>query len=1314
MQVPSVRRFILSLVGSLAVGVPLWVHAEGPAVLTGELPRVIAEATAEQLIPVSIVLKDQLTGSALTEPVAGVTDRQARRRLILGALQQHAARTQVRLRAELAQLAQRGVAERIRPLWIGNVIGADLRKADIERLARLTEVDHINWNPKRDVFIGDRQSTEAPGPDGPTAPYRRQGPGVDEIECGVQLMQAPRVWNELGYTGAGAVVAVIDTGVCWTHTDINQQMWVNPGEDIDHDGAVMDAGDVNGVDDDGNGFVDDLIGWDFDNADREPNDDNSHGSHCAGTVAGDGTAGTQAGMAPDAKIMAVKVGVTFADEVDVWNAMQYAANNNADAISMSLGWPHGQNPDRATWRTNCENTIDAGTAMVIAAGNEGSGAEPDNVRTPGDVPRVITVGAVDCSDGIAGFSSRGPVSWSGVAPFNDHPFPPGLIKPDISAPGVDTKSHDVCSGYSFKSGTSMATPHTAGAVALLFSANPGMLPDDVKALLEETSVDLGPPGKDNEYGSGRVNAFALVSGASTPDGKVKITQSVSSCSATLNLQVNDSDLKNAGTTTVRASSAVEPGGESVTLTETNPGSGTFRGTVTTAAGAAAADGLLQVQHGDTVTVTYIDANNGSGGTNVPKTASVPVDCVGPRIDNVRATDVQMLASTIRWATQEAGDSRVDYGPTIPPGANRSAPSSVTDHAIGLTGLTSCTTYYYSVTSKDAAGNPTTDTNGGNYFYFETLEDFGNGPQSCHAGRVKIESAQATCSNTVQISVGDRDLNRNPNVLDTTIVSVSSTSETTPERVTLTETDPNRSRFVGSINTTSGPPSADGLLSVKDGDIITVTYQDVSDSVGSPAISYDTQRVDCGPPTVSDLRIEEISDQRATIRFSTSERGTQTLNWGKTAALGNTITINDNQLDHASIINKFDTCDTLFFRLTVSDAFGNSRTVDNGGSPFTFRGNRIPGLYYRETFENGTNGWVLTGEWQVGAPQGRGVGDPTAAYNNNGVLGHDLTGLGTSPGNYEPNIGNENARSPILNALSWQRTKLMIRRQLNTHSDDDAGIWVFAPQGLPVFRSDGTTVADTNYSLESFDVASLVDGKPQVRLEFRQRSQGTDTAGGWNVDDVIFKDASQPDFGPCGSCGSAPSFAGAVSATDNNACGASGVTVSWARAVSWGTGDSGTYSVYRGTTPGFTPSASNRVALGLTVLSYNDATAPAGTLYYLVRAENNESCSSGPKNGGVVETNGVYVPVTETTTRPIPSAVTNLRLSLLNKAHVRLRWDAASNATAYRIYRSATPQAAGFAAISDVAEAQHDDLNQANLNSYFYLVKGLNPCGQEGP
>jgi serine protease AprX len=495
--VPPLVAFFLLVAGAAAVA-----DSETyPGGLRPPLDRVLEAAAPDERIPVSIVLREQVERERIALVSAGLKPDE-RRRAVTDLLKSTARASQGPLLGRLSRLRQEGKVSRIRPLWIGNVVGVDATPDVIRLIARRPEVAWINHNPKVDVLLERNRFAESPA---------AEEVGLDEIECGVNQMRAPEVWNDLGISGVGAVIAVIDTGVCWSHPDIVNQMWVNPGEDLDGDGVVMDPDDENGVDDDGNGFIDDLVGWDFDVNDNDPNDDsNGHGSHVAGTVAGDGTQGTQSGVAPDARIMAIRVGVTFADEVDVWNAMQYAADNGADSISMSLGWPHNQSPDRATWRQNSENTIDAGTAMVIAAGNESSGNEPDNVRTPGDVPRIISVGATDCSDNAASFSSRGPVTWEDVPPWNDHPYPPGLIKPDVSGPGVSTKSHNFCTGYSFKSGTSMATPHVAGAVALMKSANPSLDHDQIKQVLEETSIDLGPAGKDNTFGTGRVDAYEAV------------------------------------------------------------------------------------------------------------------------------------------------------------------------------------------------------------------------------------------------------------------------------------------------------------------------------------------------------------------------------------------------------------------------------------------------------------------------------------------------------------------------------------------------------------------------------------------------------------------------------------------------------------------------------------------------------------------------------------------------------------------------------------------------------------------------------------
>ncbi len=1291
--------------------------------LMGDLPAVMAAAAPGEKIPVYFVLADQLEGARL-QAAAAVPERLGTprsRRPVIAALQAHAARTQAGLVARLREVEASGRAARIRPLWIGNVVAADLTARDIEALAARPEVARVNWSPKRDVWLGTPASPVPPlDPFGPQAGLAGDfGPQPDEIECGTNLMQAPRVWNELGNTGAGAVIAVVDSGVCWTHPDIVNQIWVNPGEDLNHNGVVMDAADMNGVDDDGNGHVDDLIGWDFDQNDNQPSDDNSHGSHCAGSVAGDGTSGTQAGVAPDAKIMVVRVGLQFTDEPDVWAGMQYAAQNGADSISMSLGWPHNQNPDRATWRTNCENTIDAGTAMVIAAGNEGSGAEPDNVRTPGDVPRVITVGALDCSDVAAGFSSRGPVSWSNVPPFNDHPFPPGLVKPDVSGPGVDTKSHNVCSGYSFKSGTSMATPHVAGAVALMKSANPGLTHDDVKQILQDTSVDLGDPGMDNTFGTGRVDAYEAVLLCASSDGRVAIREVSTACAGgVLHITVSDADLKGAGSLAIKVTSGTEPLGEMVTLTESGNASGAFKGEVTTAPGAPAPDGVVQVGNGDTIVATYVDADDGEGGTNVVKTDSALTDCSAPVISNVRTEQIGLTSARVRWTTDEAGSSVVEYGTTPALGLTATG-GFTTAHDVPLTGLTSCTVYYYRVKSTDGVGNPGVADNGGAMFRFETYADFGSGPQSCHGGRARLDRDVYSCADTVTLEVSDLDLNGDAGVADTAVLLVSSTTEATPETIVVTETGPNTSRFQGTILTASGAPVADGKLQTANRDTLTVSYLDADDGTGSFNTSYDTALLDCTAPRISSLRIEGTTDQRFTVRYTTDEPSNTVIEYGPTPALGQTVSSTSLVTEHAAVINRFEDCDRVYFRVRSTDTWGYEASADRAGTPFATSLGTIPGLYWRETFESGVNGWTLGGEWQVGAPQGKGgssgLEDPVAAYNNNGILGHDLTGLGSFPGDYETGR-TDSARSPIIPATTWQRTKLLLYRRLNSGPGDDAQLWLLTASGVPIYRSQGQPVSDFDYSLQTFDVASRVDGQPGVRLDFRQTSDAGGQYSGWNVDDVIFKDGALPDYAQCGQCGGAPSFAGAASATDDDACGATGVTVRWAQAVSWGSGTGGTYSIWRDTTPGFTPTNANRIATGLTALAFTDASAPAGVpVYYLVRAENNEACGGGPANGGVPDDNAVYVPATNGTTQPAPGAITALGTGLVAHTHVRLSWPAAPAATLYRVFRSAGPQPAGFAEIGETAALVYDDAGEGTTrSSWFYLVRGVNACGTEGP
>ncbi|UCF67275.1 MAG: S8 family serine peptidase [Acidobacteriota bacterium] len=801
-------------------------------------------------------------------------------------------------------------------------------------------------------------------------------------------------------------------------------------------------------------------------------------------------------------------------------------------------------------------------------------------------------------------------------------------------------------------------------------------------------------------------------------GRVRLDRDFYSCDHRVGIRVIDGNV-GAGSMTVEVWSDSETERETVTLTETKPGSGKYAGEIyTTGTPPAAGDGLVSVVHDDAIIVEYIDADDGEGGLNVIQQDQASADCQKPLITGVGERDLSDVSGTIVWTTDELADSEVVWGETIPPTQSEVGFGRTIDHAITLTGLTECTIYYYEVHSADVLGNAAIDDNGGSYYHFETLGDFGDGLQPCHAGQVTIDEPVYSCTDSVTFRVVDLDLNLDPEALDSVTLWVSSSSEPDPEPIVATETDVNSATFTGAITTSAGVPAPDGTLQTADGDTITVTYRDEDDGTGTPRVSFATAAADCAGPVISELGTTAITDARLTVTWKTQEPADTVLEWGTTPALGETISSSGLVTDHSVLVNQLEMCSELFVRARSTDQHGNSAVADLGGSPLGAFTWDIPGLYWRDNFENGAGSWTLEGEWEVGVPQGlggsTGLSDPLEAYNNQHVLGHDLSGQGSFGGDYEPNT-TQRATTPDFDATSWTNTKLIYYRRLNTHSSDEASLWLFAGPGRPLFRSEGT-ISNSSFIQESADLAGLVDGQPVVRLQFQQQADGSVQYSGWNIDDLILKDGSLPDYAACGGCLETPTFAGVVSARDNDACGETGVTVSWNETFSWGSGASGSFALYRDTSPGFTPSAANLVTAGIAGLSHVDESAPLDVpVYYLVRAETDETCSTGPNNGGLTDDNSVYVPVTDTNDQPIPGAVTDLAVSLVNRAHVRLSWSAPADAAEYHAYRSEEPQPESFQLLGDTKTTQFDDeASGANEVSYFYLVNAANACGQEGP
>ncbi|MFD0424194.1 S8 family peptidase [Streptomyces parvus] len=321
------------------------------------------------------------------------------------------------------------------------------------------------------------------GSGGGTAP-RTTASGIDRIwldgtvsaqlDVSVPQIGADKVWED-GYDGTGVKVAVLDTGVDETHPDLAGQQ---------------------------------IAEKNF-SASPDTKDRQGHGTHVASTVAGTGAKGGGAykGVAPGARLLDGKVldDSGSGNESDIIAAIDWAVDEGADIINMSLGGPDSPGVEPLEEAVN-HYTDTAGVLFAIAAGNEGPGAS--TVGTPGAADRALTVGAVDGDDRTADFSSRGPRVGDGA------------IKPDVTAPGVDitaasapgstiaTEYGENPEGYVTISGTSMATPHVAGAAALLKQRNPGWKAAELKGALTASAKDTGFPAF--EQGSGRIQADRAV------------------------------------------------------------------------------------------------------------------------------------------------------------------------------------------------------------------------------------------------------------------------------------------------------------------------------------------------------------------------------------------------------------------------------------------------------------------------------------------------------------------------------------------------------------------------------------------------------------------------------------------------------------------------------------------------------------------------------------------------------------------------------------------------------------------------------------
>lgn len=280
-------------------------------------------------------------------------------------------------------------------------------------------------------------------------------PKLGGNDWGADMIKAPSAWAK-GYTGQNVVVAVIDTGVDLNHEDLKDNIWTNSKEI-----------DGNGQDDDGDGYIDNIHGWNFANNNNNVMDNNGHGTHVSGTIAGERNDKGVTGIAYDAKIMPVKVldSNGSGSPENVAKGIRFAADSGANVINLSLGSSYLYKDIESA----IEYANGKGSVVVMAAGNDG-GSTPEyparHAKNWG-----VAVGAVDKNNKMANFSNR-----SGSEKLSY-----------VTAPGVDIYSTLPNNSYGVYSGTSMAAPHVAGVVALMLSANRNLSPDRVKQILADSS-----------------------------------------------------------------------------------------------------------------------------------------------------------------------------------------------------------------------------------------------------------------------------------------------------------------------------------------------------------------------------------------------------------------------------------------------------------------------------------------------------------------------------------------------------------------------------------------------------------------------------------------------------------------------------------------------------------------------------------------------------------------------------------------------------------------------------------------------------------
>jgi len=416
----------------LGVFTPVWASPK----ISPALQQKMNETTDNDFIPIYILFDKHLTLQDFSD-IAYDTPKNERRRIVIDRLKNFSQAQQRNVKLFLDIKASENKTQKYEVLWMNNSLVLNSSREAILDLVKFNEVTFIDYDQASPIEeLRDVINYQVP--------FNNAQVQL-AVNPGIPSLKVDLCWAE-GNKGKGVLVANVDDGFWWKHPDVVKGVYQNLGEDANGNGrtvefgtgtaSVFDPGDINGIDDDGNGKVDDFIGWDF-----TTNSYNitsaSHGTATLSQVIGDGTMGTQTGVAPEAKCLLMRNAST---QTQQWSAFQYGVEMGADIITSSLSWKWVSRPNYSQFRIITDMSLAAGTVHTNSTSNDGNNnGFPLNNSTAGNVPApwlhpdqilrggiggvIGTANITVRSNVINSSSPRGPALWGNWAMWGQYTNP---------------------------------------------------------------------------------------------------------------------------------------------------------------------------------------------------------------------------------------------------------------------------------------------------------------------------------------------------------------------------------------------------------------------------------------------------------------------------------------------------------------------------------------------------------------------------------------------------------------------------------------------------------------------------------------------------------------------------------------------------------------------------------------------------------------------------------------------------------------------------------------------------------------------------